>query len=228
MHVPFEGPGAINKWIEDHGHSLSYTRLYNGETLPEPDSIDLLVIMGGNMSVSDYHIHHWMQEEIDWVTAFIKAGKPILGICLGAQIIAAALGAEVFPGSQKEIGWYDIRFLPCLGDYRICKTLPSTRKVFHWHGDTFQIPEGADRMAESHLFPNQGFIYDGRVIALQFHLEVNQDNVRDLVENCREELVEGPYIQSEKELLEKSRFTTENQELLFRFLDYLSACLPPL
>ena len=222
MHVPFEGPGAIRNWIDDHGHQLKFTRFYEGESLPDPESVDLLIIMGGNMNVFDYHIHPWMQDEIDWVSNFIQTGKPILGICLGAQIIATALGSEVYPGKQKEIGWHNIRFLPCLGDYKICKNLPPTRRVFHWHGDTFDIPEGANRIAESHTFPNQGFIYNGQVIALQFHLEVSRENVKELVENCRDELVEGPFIQSEKELLEESRFKKDNKELLFRFLAYLA------
>ncbi len=221
MHVPFEGPGVITEWIKENRHQLNYTRLYEKDPLPNPDSVDLLIIMGGNMNVFDYHIHPWMQDEIEWVTDFINTGKPVLGICLGAQIIASALRSEVYPGKEKEIGWHNIRFLPSLGDYKICKSLPATRKVFHWHGDTFQIPKGAIRIAESHLFPNQGFIYKGRVIALQFHLEVAPGNVKDLIENCRDELVPGPYIQTEQELLEKSRFTDENRQLLFSLLDFL-------
>jgi GMP synthase-like glutamine amidotransferase len=174
------------------------------------------------MNVFDFHIHPWMQDEVEWVGEFIRAGKPVIGICLGAQIIAASLEEEVFPGPVKEIGWFDLRFLPCLGDYRICQDLPSTRKVFHWHGDTFNIPEGAVRIAESQAFPNQGFLYDGRVLALQFHLELTLSDVKALVDNCRDELVPGPYVQSEEELLDESRFTEENRQLLFRFLDYLA------
>lgn len=222
MHVPFEGPGLITDWIEENKHVLTYTRLYENDPLPDPDRVDLLIIMGGPMNVFDYHIHPWMQEEIEWITNFIKNGKPVLGICLGAQIIAAALGSEVYPGKEKEIGWFNIRFLPAMGDYRICKKLPATRRIFHWHGDTFDIPGGAIRIAESQAFPNQGFIYNDRVIALQFHLEVAHENVALLVRNCRNELVPGTNIQSEKELLDKSRFTDENRQLLFHFLDYLA------
>jgi GMP synthase-like glutamine amidotransferase len=145
----------------------------------------------------------------------------VMGICLGAQILAASLGSEVVPGKHKEIGWYNLRFLPCLGNYRICEELPSTRKVFHWHGDTFQIPAGAHRIAESQAFANQGFIFDGRVVALQFHLEVTPDSIREMVDNCRDELVPGPHIQTEKEILQETRYYKENHELMFRFLDYL-------
>jgi len=222
MHVPFEGPGLIGEWISNNKHDLRFTRFYNGDPLPDPGTLDMLIIMGGPMNVFDYHIHPWMEEEIEWVADYIYSGKPVLGICLGAQIVATALGSEVYPGKEKEIGWYNIRFLPALGDYKICKRLPDTRKVFHWHGDTFNIPEEAVRIAESQLFPNQGFIYDGRVIALQFHLEVTRPNVETLVENCRDELVPGPYIQTEKEILDSGVFSEENRVLLFRLLDYLA------
>lgn len=221
MHVPFEGPGIIADWARKQNHQIEYTRFFMGDPLPEPSRVDLLVVMGGPMDVFDYHIHPWMEEEIEWITGFIGLGKPVLGICLGAQMIAAALGSAVYPGKYKEIGWYNLQFLSSLGDYRICKDLPVTRKVFHWHGDTFPIPEGATRIASSKAFPNQGFIFQEKVVALQFHLEVTPAGVKELVENCREELVQGPYIQKEKELLSEQNSYLPNQQLMFRILDYL-------
>lgn len=221
MHVPFEGPGIIADWLAKKGHRIHYTRLYEDPKLPDPATVDLLIIMGGPMDVFDYHIHPWMGDEIEWVKEFIQSGKPILGICLGAQILAAALGEEVYPGPHKEIGWHNLQFLPSLGDYKIFEALPDSRKVFHWHGDTFNIPAGATRIASSQAFPNQGFIYGQQVLAFQFHLEVTPESVRALVDNCRNELVEGPYIQSEKEILSEQNYFQSNQELLFKFLDYL-------
>lgn len=221
MHVPFEGPGAIADWVRLKGHKLHYTRFYKGDELPDADSVDMLIIMGGPMDVFDYHVHPWMGDEIEWVEEFIQAGKPVLGICLGAQIIAAALDEEVYPGPHREIGWHNLQFFPALGDFKIFDVLPVTRKVFHWHGDTFNIPEGATRIAASLAFPNQGFIYKNKVIALQFHLEVTPDSVKELVDNCRDELVEGPHIQSEMEILSERKHFQPNQEVLFRFLDYL-------
>jgi len=226
LHVPFEGPAIIADWVEKKNHLLSYTRFYEGDKLPDPSNVDLLVIMGGTMNVFDFHIHHWMQDEIEWVTGIIRAGKPVIGICLGAQIIAASLGVEVQPGKQREIGWYNLEFLPSLGDFRIWKDLPASRKVLHWHGDTFPIPRGATRIASSQAFPNQGFIYNNRVIALQFHLEVTPESVKELVDNCRDELVPGPYIQSEEEILGEVQSYTANQELMFQLLDYLCGQIP--
>jgi GMP synthase-like glutamine amidotransferase len=223
MHVPFEGPGAILDWISEKKHQLQYTRFYQGDALPEAEKVDLLIIMGGPMNVFDYHIHPWMEEEIAWVKDFIHRDKPVLGICLGAQIIAAALGEEVYPGPGREIGWHNLQFFPALGDYKIFNDLPASRKVFHWHGDTFNIPVDATCIAASRAFPNQGFIYKNKVVALQFHLEVTPESLKDLVDNCRNELVEGPHIQSENEILSEEKYFQGNQELLYRFLDYLSA-----
>ena len=223
MHVPFEGPGIIPDWIGKKGHQLQYTKFYEEFTLPDTSAVDLLIIMGGPMDVFDYHIHPWMGDEIEWVKEFINLGKPVLGICLGAQIIAAALGEEVYPGPHKEIGWHNLQFFPSLGDYKIFKELPITRKVFHWHGDTFNIPEGATRIAASQAFPHQGFIYKNKVVALQFHLEMTPESVKELVVNCRDELVDGPHIQSEKIILSEQNYFQTNQEVLFQFLDYLSS-----
>lgn len=225
MHVPFEGPGVMADWILKKGHHLEYTRFYEGESLPEASEVDLLIIMGGPMNVFDYHMHSWMQEEIDWVREFIHSGKPVLGICLGAQILAAALGEEVYPGPEKEIGWHNLQFLPSLGEFRIFKDLPAARKAFHWHGDTFNIPKGAVRIARSQLFPNQGFIFERRVLALQFHLEMTPDAVRGMVENCGDELLDASFIQTAEEILSETAYFEGNQQVLFQFLDYLCALI---
>jgi GMP synthase (glutamine-hydrolysing) len=226
MHVPFEGPGLITRWIDEQGHQLNYTRFFKSDPLPDPDAIDLLIIMGGPMNVNDRQVHAWLRDEIGWVTGFIKTGKPAIGICLGAQIIATALGSEVYQGKDKEIGWHDIRFLPPFENHPVFREIPHVIKVFHWHGDTFHIPEGATRVAASSLFPNQGFIYRDRLAALQFHLEVTPESVKDLVENCREELVPGPYIQDEEKLLDKTMFTDISRKLLFQILDHLAGYSP--
>ena len=223
MHVPFEGPGIIEHWIREKHFQLAYTRFYEKDELPEIADPDMLIIMGGPMNVFDFHIHPWMEDEIDWVRRYILAGKPALGICLGAQIMATALGADVYPGENKEIGWFPLRFLPSLGDYRIFEALPDTKKVFHWHVDTFPIPEGAVRIASSSAFSNQGFIYGRNAIALQFHLEMTPGSVAGMVHHCGDELVEGPYVQTADEILGERGCYAASQELMFRFLDYLCA-----
>ena len=226
MHVPFEGPGVIEDWVIQKGHAFTFTRFYEGDDLPALEDVDMLVIMGGPMNVFDFHVHPWMQEEIQWIEALMETGKPLLGICLGAQIIAAALGEEVYPGNEKEIGWHPIQFLPSMGDYKIWNDLPSSRKVFHWHGDTFRIPKGATRIAESQAFPNQGFIYNKQVIALQFHLEVTPLLVKGLIQECGEELVPGSFIQSANQMITEDSWYRPNQALIFQLLDYLYSQIP--
>ena len=174
------------------------------------------------MSVSDETDNPWIVVEKEFIQRSIREGKGVFGICLGAQLIASALGSKVYPGKNKEIGWFQVNFNKHEALTALFSQIPDNTMAFHWHGDTFNIPEGAVRIAESKLFPNQGYIYNKRVLALQFHLEVGPSNIEDLVENCRHELIAGPYIQPEKELLDESRFTDENRHLLFRILDYLA------
>jgi len=223
MHADFEGPGVIEDWAREGGHRMGYTRFYQQDPLPDASAIDLLVIMGGPMNVGDFHVHPWMEEEVGWIQAFILSGKPVLGICLGAQLIAFALGAEVYPGPVREIGWFPLQCMPCLGDFKICRDLPSVRKVFHWHGDTFDLPDGAVRIARTRAFPNQGFIYDRRVIALQFHLEVTPESVEGMLQHCGHEIREGPYMQAAEVIRQENAPYEENQGFMFRFLDYLQA-----
>lgn len=220
IHVPFEGPAIISDWAEKRGAGITYTRFYEKDPLPRITTVDMLVIMGGPMNVYDFHHYPWMEEEIRWVGSFVESGRPALGICLGAQLIAASLGAEVTPGPHREIGWHELQFLPALGDFRIFRELPPSGKVFHWHGDTFRIPEGATRIACSKAFPNQGFIYRN-ALAFQFHLEATLSSVRQLADNCRDEMIPGPFVQSEEEFLREVRYYGANQRLMFRFLDYL-------
>ena len=221
MHVPYEGPGIIADWIEKKNHSLTYTKFYAEASLPDASDIHMLVIMGGPMNVFDYHIYPWVEEEIEWVGAFIQSGKPVIGICLGAQIIAAALEAEVYPGTQKEIGWHSLQFLPSVGEYMIWKEHPGTRKVFQWHGDTFDIPENTIHIASSPAFPSQGYIFEKQVVALQFHLEVTHKGVQDLIENCKDEIVPAAYIQSADAMIADTKHYKSNQQLMFQLLDYL-------
>ncbi len=222
MHVPFEGPGVIADWAESEGHRLEVTRFWEGDPLPPQGETDMLVIMGGPMDAIDEGTTPWMPDELTWIREFTGTGKPVLGICLGAQLVARALGATVYSGKEKEIGWHRIRFLPAPGTFRIWPDLPPARKVFHWHGDTFTLPEGATLIASSLSFPNQGFLYGERVVALQFHLEVTPEGVRELLEHGRHELTGGPAVQTEKEILKENGCFAGNQQLMFRLLDYLS------
>jgi GMP synthase-like glutamine amidotransferase len=195
QHVPFEGLGIIQQWIETHGHSLSVTRFYQEERLPRIADIDFLIIMGGPMGVYEENSYPWLVNEKQFIAETIQQKKKVLGICLGAQLIASALGANVYPNTQKEIGWYPIRLTETGKKSSFLKTLPEQFTAFHWHGDTFDLPEEAQCLAESEACKHQAFSYRGHVLGLQFHLELRPDNVETLIENCGLELLEAPYIQ---------------------------------
>ncbi|RKX39776.1 MAG: amidotransferase [Verrucomicrobia bacterium] len=184
QHVPFEGLGIIEEWARAQGAETSVSQLFNNDPLPEVESFDWLVVMGGPMGIYDHKEHPWLVAEKQFIKNAIDAGKTVLGICLGAQLIADVLGAKVYAGPQKEIGWFPIRRAEGAPEI-----IPEELTAFHWHGDTFGIPEGAVRLASSEACQTQGFIYNDHVVALQFHLETTLESMEALIENCADELV---------------------------------------
>lgn len=195
QHVPFEGLGYIEAWAAEQGAETSCTRLYAHEELPDHDDFDWLVVMGGPMGIFDHGDHPWLVAEKDFIRRAVNASKTTVGICLGAQLLADVLGAKVYPGPHKEIGWFPIRRLEGAPDL-----IPEELTVFHWHGDTFDVPEGAIPLASSKPGINQGFVFKSKVVALQFHMETTPESMEALIRNCSGELVEGPYIQPAEEL----------------------------
>ncbi|MBU0947002.1 MAG: type 1 glutamine amidotransferase [Proteobacteria bacterium] len=200
QHVPFEGLGSLEEWLLEQGYDLCCTRLWAGELFPDLDCFAGLVVMGGPMGVFDHEAYPWLVREKVFLRSVIDRGIPILGICLGAQLLAAVLGAEVRKNPEKEIGWFPVvRTLNVPAFLR--PVLPQEVTVFHWHGDTFTLPDGAVRLYASKACANQAFLYKDHVLGLQFHLETTRDSVAALIDNCRQELVAAPWIQSEEEML---------------------------
>jgi len=204
QHVWFEGPACIEQWASRNGHILAATRLYDNSQLPNVESFDWLVVMGGPMNVYQEDIYPWLVHEKLLIREAIEAGKTAVGICLGAQLIADVLGAKVYQGDHKEIGWLPVELTEQAAGNEIFGFLPERFIVFQWHGDTFNLPEGAVHLAGSEGCENQAFLYDGRVLGLQFHLESTRQSVRRLVENCGNEIIRAKYIQSAEEILSAS------------------------
>ncbi len=220
QHVPFEGLGSIASWMHSNGYELTGTKFFESADLPDPKAIEMLVIMGGPMSVNDEDEFPWLALEKQFVRQIIESGKPVLGICLGAQIIANAMGAKIFPNPVKEIGWFPIHRAPSEGG--LVFNFPISQTVFHWHGETFDLPPGAIRLAKSDGCENQAFQLGKRVIGLQFHLETTQKSAGEIVSNCRDELVPSKYIQTEKEILSASLSLYESiNELMNSILSFL-------
>jgi GMP synthase-like glutamine amidotransferase len=216
QHVPFEGLGMIEDWANAQGFEISVTRLFNNDPFPDIKTFDWLVIMGGPMGIYDLAEYPWLSAEKNFIQYAIEAKKTVLGICLGAQLIADVLGAKVYPGPQKEIGWFPIQRVAGAPDL-----LPEKLTVFHWHGDTFELPEGAIRLASSAACINQGFVYNGRVVALQFHLETTPESMDALIENCGEELLDAPYIQTAEQMRAGQAHMGNINATIFRLLDSL-------
>jgi GMP synthase-like glutamine amidotransferase len=159
--------------------------------------------MGGPMSVNDEQRFAWLGAEKRLVADAIRSGKTVVGICLGAQLIASACGSRVTAGN-KEIGWYPVRrCLPAPSPGPL-SSLPGSFAALHWHGETFELPAGAVRLAETDACPNQAFQLGPRVLGLQFHLEIGVEGVRALLEHASGDLTAGPWVQSPEEIVHKT------------------------
>ena len=185
--IAAEGPGTIEDHLRAQGLTSRVIDLRRGDPLPDPGSFTHLVIMGGPMAVYEMHLHQHLKNEALLIEQAIKAGKRVLGICLGAQMIAHVLGARVYAGGQQEIGWYEVELSDAaMQDPAMAKLSMQGRQVaevFQWHGDTFELPTGAVRLASSSRYPNQAFRYSDRVYALQFHIEVTPSIVSGWLEH---------------------------------------------
>lgn len=223
QHEPFEGLGSMAKWFETHPATLAATHIYHADaSLPDSNDFDWLILMGGGMSVHDEDALPWLRPEKEFVRQAIDRGKIVLGVCLGAQMIAAALGARVFKNPVKEIGWFPVTREPEAENHRLGQVLPEVTEVFHWHGETFDLPEGATRLARSAGCLNQAFVWGERVVGLQFHLETTLESARELIAGCPADLVPGPFVQMPSAMLSNpERFDTLNG-LMARLLEALA------
>jgi GMP synthase-like glutamine amidotransferase len=176
-HVPFEGPGLLEPVLRERGIALDYADLYlNPPTAPDPAAYEGLVFLGGPMSVNDDL--PWLRAEEEYLRAAVAAGRPVLGICLGSQLMAGALGAKVSRNPAKEIGWFEVRFTPEAANDPLFAGL-SAETLFHWHGETFELPAGATLLASSALCRNQAFRVGERAWGLQFHAEITPEMIAD-------------------------------------------------
>ena len=220
QHVPFEGLGSIDPWLKNNNATLTVTRLFESSTLPKDSEVDMIIALGGPMSVNDEAMYPWLTHEKRFLARAIQAGKAVLGICLGAQLIASALGARVYANQEKEIGWFPIISSGYTGS---AFQFPQSTDVFHWHGETFDLPTGAVHLARSEACAHQAFQIGERVIGLQFHLETTPQSLRAIVDNCRNELTAGRFVQNEPTLraISDEKFIKINT-LMDELLEYLT------
>ena len=220
QHVPFEGLGCMEDWVRRPNNKVTATRFYEDERMPFVELFDVLIVMGGPMSVHDEKQYPWLIQEKLLIQKAIERGKKVIGICLGAQLIAEVLGAKVYKNTYREIGWLPVTKTATAKKNHFFSDLPDTMNVFHWHGETFDIPKGATQLLSSEACANQAFCYDDNVLALQFHMEMTNDAIKTITEFCQDELIEGPYIHKEETFYSDDNIVKANQwmyQLLNKF-----------
>jgi len=220
VHLPAEGIGWIADWIRAGGHTHSETAVFSDPIFPSVDAFDMLIVMGGPMSVNDEATYAWLRPEKELIASAIGAGKAVVGICLGSQLIASALGSPVRANSRKEIGWFPIRT-----DRRVIPELEESMTVFHWHGETFDLPAQARAFAQSDACRNQGFLYGDRVLALQFHVEVTRPLLAQMISSGADELIPERYVQGAEQILAGAGNAPAANAILGKLLDRLAAVL---
>lgn len=199
QHVHFEGLAGIEPWLLENRFLLSGTLFHEGGVIPPVDAFDWLIVMGGPMNALDEGRHPWLVAEKRCIEHAIREGKAILGICLGAQILADVLGARVYPDAHREIGWHPIR-LTDEARHQQWFGAAEHSTPFHWHGDTFDLPRGAVHLASSDACRNQAFAYGDRVLGLQFHIDSTPDSIELMIRHSAEDLEPGPFVQSVPEI----------------------------
>lgn len=208
QHVAFEPAQSLVKWAALKGHKLCVCRLFKGDDLPALGSFDSLFILGGPMGVHDVKQYPWLKAEAEFIKRAIDADKNIIGICLGAQLVALCLGANVSKNPQPEIGWFKTKRI---GAHPLSQHFADLL-AFHWHVDTFALPPAAVKLAASEACANQAFIYRDNILGLQCHLEFCPATVKRLLVNSKKDLIAAPYVQTGAEMLaNKSNFSAANR-----------------
>ena len=217
-HVPFEGLGSIENILVAKGCEISRTCMYQDQSLPSIHDIDALFVMGGPMGVHDDDQYPWLSLEKEFIESVLQREIPTMGVCLGAQLLAHVLGAKVKKNTYEEIGWFPVKRTKGLQDHRV-NGLPVQFDALHWHGDTFEIPDGSSNFIVSDGCANQAFVYGENVLGLQFHLEMLPSNVEAIYQECGNTEKSGTYIQSLTEMLEPAEKFQQANNILEHMVD---------
>lgn len=222
QHDDGEGPGAVAAWAAERGHTLSAVRFDAGDAAPPLDSFDLLVVLGGGMNVGETERHPWLADEKRFLHAALDAARPILGICLGSQLLADALGAAVRRNGALEVGWHAVTKTVEGAASPFLAGWVDEAPLFHWHGQTWDVPRGAVHLAGSAACANQAFSWGDRVVGLQFHPEMTRGIAAWICAAAPEDLAPAPHVQPADEILrDETRFAAANRGL-WTLLDRLA------
>lgn len=223
QHIAFENPGMILTWAKENQYPVSATLLYKDERLPGQSEFDWLIVMGGPMNIYEEEQYPWLLAEKEFIKAAIEQGKVVIGLCLGAQLIADVIGGKVIKNQYKEIGWFPVTLCEQASNYPQFSFFPPSPVVFEWHGDTFvDLPEEAVLIATNEACKNQAFLYRDRVYGFQFHLENTMKIIEDLIENCGDEMQPERFIQSAGEIKAHQDYIEQNNKWMKTFLTKLA------
>jgi GMP synthase-like glutamine amidotransferase len=222
QHILFEDLANIETWAQDKGHEISKTLLFNGENPPIDDDFDFIIIMGGPMNIYEEDKYPWLAYEKEFIKKQIESDKIVLGICLGAQLIADVLGGTIIKNKETEIGWFNVKLYEDANKSDIFSLFPKEFLAFHWHGDAISLPPKCLKIAKSDACEIQAFEYNnGKVIGLQFHLESTIESVEKLIKHCSDEIVDGKYIQTANQMMACGNMFTDIESMLYMLLDSL-------
>lgn len=217
QHAQHEGLGCIGPWLKSKQYSVTHSRLYAGEPLPGVQDFDWLIVMGGPMNIYEHGLYPWLESEKNLIYDACVTNKHVIGICLGAQLLSDALGGKVTKNKYEEIGWFNVSLTEVGSKSNIVSCLPKKFAAFHWHEDTFSIPDGAANLIKSDACVNQCFVWGRHVLGVQFHLEVTEADARAWLRQG--EPVPRRYVQSGTEILrDPSRFAACN-DLMVKLLE---------
>jgi GMP synthase-like glutamine amidotransferase len=195
----------ITIWAEKKGHKISTTNIFDTDELPDPDDFDWLMVMGGSQHAWEEDAYPWITREKRFITKVLDKGRIILGICLGAQLLAQVLGGRIFPNDYQEIGWHEVSLTSDGGKSFLLNNIPDTFTTFHWHTDHFSLPRGCKRLAFSTATNNQVFIHNSiPVVGIQFHPEYTRELINSSALKYGHEWVEGPYVRDKEAVLSKT------------------------
>lgn len=227
-HAPYEDPVNILHWLDERRISHHAVRLFEGDPLPDPTAVDLLIIMGGPMNIYEEDVYPWLCEEKIFIKKIIDMKKPVLGICLGGQLISSVLGGAVTRLVIPEYGWYtlqnEVRVSSIMKDLDIktgTEIFPETITVFQWHQDTFQIPPGAIHLYSSETCNNQAFMYNFHVVGLQFHPEMDDRAIRCFLTDARPELEEKGLLHLHDDVISKIDLCSCGREFISGVMTFL-------
>ncbi len=214
-HVDFENPGYYLEYFVKKEYEVTIHNLYEGDK-PD-DNADIILVLGGPMNIYEEEIYPFLKDEKEYISKSIKEGKKVIGICLGSQIIADVLGSKVYKNKYREIGWFPI----LKSQNGIMGFLPDIATVFHWHSDTCDLPVGAKALYSSDATKIQAFQYDSNVLAMQFHLEMDEDSIGNLVHQMARDLDNSLYVMTKEEIINQCKvYSYSNKQILHNILKY--------